>query len=47
MNLFVQLAVATGMVLATILVHLAGLAGLLLVIRRQGRRTGCGGAGMT
>ena len=40
MNLFVQLAVATGMVLATILVHLAGLAGLLLVIRRQGRRTG-------
>ena len=35
MNLFVQLAVATGMVLATILVHLAGLAGPLAFPARR------------
>jgi len=40
MSLFTQLAAATGMVLLTVLIHLAGLAVLLPVIRRQRRSQG-------
>ncbi|HXH15818.1 MAG TPA: potassium channel family protein [Sphingomonas sp.] len=35
MNLLVQLAISTGMVLLTTLVHLGGLAGLLILIRQR------------
>lgn len=40
MMIVVQLAVSTAMVLVTILLHLAGLAGLLWLIRRRQRTTG-------